>query len=113
MHVGARLRLVRTSRRLSLEELGRQIGVTYQQIQKYETGSNRISAATLYRISQLLEISPTFFFEGLADQGDQADAGMPSPEVIQSSLALGRIPDGEVRHRLRLLIDALAPIGER
>ncbi|MBB3937998.1 transcriptional regulator with XRE-family HTH domain [Aureimonas phyllosphaerae] len=109
VHVGARLRLVRTSRRLSLEELGRQIGVTYQQIQKYETGSNRISAATLYRISQLFEISPTFFFEGLTSQGETDEAATPSPEVVQSSLALGRIPDGEIRHRLRLLIDALAP----
>ncbi|WP_279480777.1 helix-turn-helix transcriptional regulator [Aureimonas sp. SK2] len=113
VHVGARLRLVRTSRRLSLEELGRQIGVTYQQIQKYETGSNRISAATLYRISQLFEVSPTFFFEGLTPQGEVDDAAVSNPEVIQSSLALGRIPDGEVRHRLRLLIDALAPDSGR
>lgn len=109
LHVGARLRLVRTSRRLSLEELGRQIGVTYQQIQKYETGSNRISAATLYRVSQFFEVSPTFFFEGLTEQGGPDEVVPPSSEVIQSSLALGRIPDGEIRHRLRLLIDALAP----
>ena len=109
VYVGARLRLVRTARRLSLEELGRQIGVTYQQIQKYATCSNRVSAATLYRISQLFEISPTFFFEGLTPQGEQDESAVQSPEVIQSSLALGRIPDGEIRHRLRLLIDALAP----
>ncbi len=69
----------------------------------------RISAATLYRISQLFEISPTFFFEGLTSQGETDEAATPSPEVVQSSLALGRIPDGEIRHRLRLLIDALAP----
>ncbi len=113
VHVGGRLRLVRTSRRLSLEDLGRQIGVTYQQIQKYETGANRVSAATLFRLSQVFEVSPTFFFDGLASEGTEDETAMASPEALQSSIALGRIPDGEVRQRLRLLIDALDPSSNR
>ena len=109
VHVGGRLRLLRTARRLSLEELGRRIGVTYQQIQKYETGANRISASTLYRIAQTFEMSPTYFFEGLGeDAGEDADP-LADRETLQSSIALGRIPDAEVRHRLRALIDALDP----
>lgn len=113
VHVGSRLRLIRTARRLSLEELGRRIGVTYQQIQKYETGANRISASTLYRIAQIFDTSPTFFFEGL-DHGD-ADIVEPvaSRETLQSSMAIGRIQDVEVRHRLRMLIDALDPSTTR
>lgn len=111
VQVGARLRLIRTSRRVSLEELGRRIGVTYQQIQKYETGANRISASTLYRIAKAFETSPMFFFEGL----DESEPAQPvaSRETLQSSLALSRIPDIEVRHRLRALIEALDPESVR
>lgn len=107
VHVGNRLRVMRTARRLSLEELGRRIGVTYQQIQKYETGANRISASTLYRIAQVFETSPTFFFDGLDDV--QPEEPVAAREALQSSIALGRIEDGEVRRRLRMLIEALDP----
>ena len=108
VHVGSRLRLIRTAKRCSLEELGRRIGVTYQQIQKYETGANRISASTLYRIAQILDTTPTFFFDGL-DGESEAAATQPNRETLQSSIALDRIADDEVRMRLRLLIDALGP----
>lgn len=115
VHVGSRLRLIRTAKRLSLEELGRRIGVTYQQIQKYETGANRISAASLYRIAQVFETSPTFFFDGLSESETEGEVAEPtaSRETLQSSLALGRIQDVEVRHRLRMLIDALDPSAGR
>lgn len=108
VHVGGRLRLLRTARRLSLEELGRRVGVTYQQIQKYETGANRISASTLYRIARTFEMSPTYFFEGLDDNSQEADP-VSDREALQSSIALRRIPDAEVRQRLRALIEALDP----
>lgn len=113
VHVGGRLRLIRTARRLSLEELGRRIGVTYQQIQKYETGANRVSASTLYRIAKVFETSPTFFFEGLSDGETETTEPAANREAIQSSLALGRIQDAEVRHRLRMLIEALDPASNR
>lgn len=108
VHVGGRLRLLRTARRLSLEELGRRVGVTYQQIQKYETGANRISASTLYRIARTFEMSPTYFFEGLDDEAQETDP-VSDREALQSSIALRRIPDVEVRQRLRALIEALDP----
>nr|WP_280528909.1 helix-turn-helix transcriptional regulator [Aureimonas jatrophae] len=108
VHVGNRLRIIRTARRLSLEELGRRIGVTYQQIQKYETGANRVSASTLYRISQVFETTPTFFFEGLEDNRAEEEPAA-AREALQSSIALGRIEDQEVRRRLRMLIEALDP----
>lgn len=113
VHVGARLRLLRTARRLSLEELGRRVGVTYQQIQKYETGANRISASTLYRLAQTFEMSPTYFFEGLdADAPVEADPET-TRETLRSSMALGRIKDAEVRHHLAALIESLDPTGTR
>lgn len=109
VHVGGRLRLLRTARRLSLEELGRRIGVTYQQIQKYETGANRISASTLYRIARTFEMSPTYFFEGLGETPSDGMDVESDREALQSSIALRRIPDAEVRQRLRALIEALDP----
>lgn len=109
VHVGGRLRLLRTARRLSLEELGRRIGVTYQQIQKYETGANRISASTLYRIAQTFEMSLTYFFEGLGEGSPEETDVQSDREALQSSIALRRIPDAEVRQRLRALIEALDP----
>lgn len=109
VHVGGRLRLLRTARRLSLEELGRRIGVTYQQIQKYETGANRISASTLYRIATVFEVSPTYFFEGLEENGKEKIDVLSDRETLQYSIAIGQIPDSEVRQRLQALIDALVP----
>ena len=113
VHMGGRLRQVRASRRMSLEELGRRIGVTYQQIQKYETGANRISAATLFRIAEVFDTTPAYFFDGLSNRSAKTEEPATNRETLQSSVAFGRIPDPEVRHRLRALIDALDPGAAR
>ena len=65
-HVGGRLRLHRQLLGLSQQKLGASIGLTFQQIQKYEKGTNQISGGTLYRLSQVLEVPMTYFFEGMA-----------------------------------------------
>ncbi|GGD88029.1 hypothetical protein GCM10011390_03510 [Aureimonas endophytica] len=65
VHVGNRLRLLRLQKGLTQEDLGTLVGVSYQQIQKYETGSNRISASRLYLISCQLGVGPEYFFEDL------------------------------------------------
>lgn len=113
VHVGARLRLLRAARRLSLEELGRRVGVTYQQIQKYETGANRISASTLFRLAQTFEMSPLYFFEGLEKEGVKDTDALTDRETLRSSIALRRIEDAEVRHHLSMLIEALDPTALR
>ncbi len=64
-HIGSRLRLRRKSLNLSQESLSFDLGVSFQQIQKYEAGENRISASKIYELSKILKISPYFFFEGL------------------------------------------------
>lgn len=67
-HIGLRLQKLRKHRSMSLEALAKSTGlVTYQQIQKYEKGSNRISAANLFLLSNILGVEPTYFFEGLTD----------------------------------------------
>lgn len=65
--IGAQLRHIRISRDLSLNDLGKPIGVTYQQIQKYEMGMNRISASRLYQLSKILGVPIADFFGGAGD----------------------------------------------
>jgi len=63
--VGRNIRICRTKAGLSLTELGKAVGKTFQQLQKYETGTNRISASTLYIMAQTLNVSPLAFYAGL------------------------------------------------
>ncbi len=64
-HVGMKLRQARTLKTLSQTKLGEAVGLTWQQIQKYEKGSNRISASRLWKFSRILELPVSYFFEGL------------------------------------------------
>lgn len=73
-HVGQRVRTRRTLLGLSQERLGEAIGLTFQQVQKYERGSNRISAGTLYRLSQVLGVPVSFFFDSYDDPHAQSGA---------------------------------------
>ena len=62
-HVGARIRMQRMVRGVSQTELGNAVGVSFQQVQKYEKGSNRVGASRLHQIADALEVTPEFFFE--------------------------------------------------
>lgn len=79
VHVGHRVRHIRILCDLTQEELGEKIGVSYQQIQKYETGANRISASKLYAIATTFAVAPGWFFEDLTTVGPQAGEHPPSP----------------------------------
>lgn len=63
IHVGSRIRLRRTMLGMSQEKLGESLGITFQQIQKYEKGTNRVGASRLQNISQILNVPVSFFFE--------------------------------------------------
>ena len=63
-HVGARLRMRRTLIGMSQEKLGAALGITFQQVQKYEKGANRIGASRLQDIARVLQVAPAFFFDG-------------------------------------------------
>ena len=67
IHVGRKLRALRRERQLAQSVLGEAIGVTFQQIQKYEKGANRVSASMLYAIARRMAVPLTAFFEGLPD----------------------------------------------
>ena len=66
-HVGSRIRLRRQLLNLSQEKLGEELGVTFQQVQKYERGTNRISASRLYELGRILDVQVSYFYEGMTD----------------------------------------------
>ena len=119
IHVGARIRLRRQLLKMSQERLGDDLGVTFQQVQKYERGAIRVGASRLYRLSRVLEVPVQFFFEGLGEKS--AASGMAEDDqtplvydFIQSadgvSLAesFSRIKDAKVRRRVLELVRTLA-----
>jgi transcriptional regulator with XRE-family HTH domain len=65
-HVGTRLREKRHELGMTQETLGNALGVTFQQVQKYERGTNRVSAGRLFSLANLLDVEVSYFFEGLA-----------------------------------------------
>lgn len=120
IHVGARLRLRRTLLGLSQEKLGEAVGITFQQLQKYERGSNRISASRLFNLSQVLGVPVSYFFD---DMPSPEQISTPSPdlppseteefesmarrETLELVRAYYRIDDPAVRKRTFDLLKAL------
>ncbi|CUX40738.1 helix-turn-helix transcriptional regulator [Rhizobium oryzihabitans] len=125
IHVGSRIRLRRTMLGMSQEKLGESLGITFQQIQKYEKGTNRVGASRLQNISGILNVPVSFFFEDAP--GDQvggapgmAEASssnyvvdfLSSAEGLQLNRAFVKIADPKVRRRLVDLVKALAAEGD-
>lgn len=114
IHVGARLRLARTTRGHAQDTLGRAVGVSAQQIQKYECGTNRMSASTLFRLCGFLDRPVTWFFEGLAATGrepaepDLLRALMSSREGAQMALCLARLSPA-LRRKVLAVVRAFLP----
>ena len=119
VYVGARLRMRRTMLGMSQSKLGELLGVTFQQIQKYEKGSNRISASRLQHTARVLEVSPGYFFEGapaqsaepgFAEESSQSYVVdfLASTEGLQLNRAFLRVRDPKVRRRIVDLVIALA-----
>jgi transcriptional regulator with XRE-family HTH domain len=101
---------------MSQEKLGDFLGLTFQQVQKYEKGVNRIGAGRLFNIARVLGVAITYFYEDTADApGFAEEAGAPpvmeflgSPEGLQLSLAFMRIKEPKVRKRVVELVKSLA-----
>lgn len=91
VHVGSRLRLRRTLLGMSQERLGEAINLTFQQIQKYERGTNRMGASRLYQISKVLGVPITFFYDGLPeDTGPVRGMAHPRQDPYESEDQLSR-----------------------
>lgn len=121
IHVGSRVRLRRTLLGMSQEKLGDALGLTFQQIQKYERGANRIGSSRLYRIAQILEVPVSFFFDDMPQQIDDAAVGLAETpaepfetenlskrETLELVRAYYRIDDPKVRKRFFELVKAVA-----
>jgi transcriptional regulator with XRE-family HTH domain len=119
-HVGSRVRMRRMMLGMSQEKLGDALGLTFQQVQKYEKGTNRIGASRLQQISHILQVPVAFFFEG-APATHQISDGFreaPSPAYVSDFLATSdglsltksfmRIKDAKLRRRI---VDLVAQIA--
>lgn len=118
-HVGSRVRLRRKILDMSQERLGESLGVTFQQVQKYERGVNRIGASRLYALSQVLNVPVGYFFEGV-EAGESglgmSDAEQPplmydliqSTDGVDMASAFSKIEDPKVRRRIIELLRALS-----
>lgn len=116
VHVGARLRQRRTLLGMSQEKLAAAFGVSFQQIQKYERGANRVSASRLHQLTHILNVPVGYFFEGMTDAPQNGaahpvhDAEMvASRETLELVRAYYRIEDATVRRRLVDLLRSLGP----
>jgi transcriptional regulator with XRE-family HTH domain len=122
LHVGARIRMRRRMQGVSQERLAEALGLTFQQVQKYERGANRVSASKLYDIAATLRAPISYFFEGLSDPSseDGADAGdggadeqtvhafLMTSEGLELARCFTRLPRGRVRRRFLELIRAIS-----
>lgn len=123
VHVGTRLRLRRQVMKMSQERLGDSLGITFQQIQKYERGANRVGASRLWKISQILDVPVGFFFEGLGD-GPTADGFAENDQLpivydfinssdgVSLATAVSQIKSKAVRRQILELARSLAAADE-
>ena len=127
MHVGKRVRLRRTLLGLSQEQLGDALNITFQQVQKYERGANRISASRLWDISQILDVPISYFFDDMSDDtmrhsprrisrgdttADEDIEAAKDPMARRETLELVRtyysITQPKVRKRIAEMVKAIA-----
>ena len=119
VHVGSRIRLRRNMLGLSQEKLGESLGITFQQIQKYEKGTNRVGASRLQAISAILNVPVSFFFEVAPGSSNQAGFAedneatyvvdfLNSNEGVQLTRAFTKISDPKVRRKIIDLVKSLA-----
>lgn len=122
LHVGTRMRLRRKMLRLSQTDLANRLGLTFQQVQKYERGANRVSASTLYEAAKVLQVSVGYFFDGLPATERDADAAesdaatdltakvatlLALPEGLELVERFPAIQRGEARRQILALVKTL------
>ena len=126
VHVGSRVRMRRTLLGMSQEKLGNALGLTFQQIQKYERGANRIGSSRLFKLSRILDVPVSFFFEDMPDQKGRRTTGLSdsSPasfeadqlskrETLELVRAYYKITDPKIRKKTFELVKAIAHTGRK
>lgn len=121
VYVGARLKTKRTAQGLSQSEIGRYLGVTFQQVQKYEKGVNRIGPSKLYEVSKLLKTPINYFFDGFEEiksksaccfneDGEEFDSenNVSDREALRLIKAFTSIKDPKIRKQITSLVKAMS-----
>ena len=121
-YVGSRVRMRRIMLGMSQEKLGDALGLTFQQVQKYEKGTNRVGASRLQQIAEVLQVHVSFFFEG-APGGATASGSAPSPAYVSDFLATAdglaltraftRLKDAKLRRSIVELVEQIAAREDR
>ena len=101
VHVGKRLKQIRTLRRMSQTDVAKRLSLSFQQIQKYEIGSNRIAASRLFELSRILDVPTSYFFQGIDEDAvpGQKDNGL---DIVN---ALAAIEDEKIKSRIVTFIE--------
>ncbi len=107
VHVGGRVKARRTLIGMSQEDLGKHVGLTFQQIQKYENGMNRIAASRLWQISLILGQPISWFFEGIGERKRKGDDLLAKRETLQLVRYFSAC-DPDVQKHLAAMIKAVA-----
>ena len=107
IHIGHRLRLRRKMAGLSQADLGKLVGLTFQQIQKYENAKNSISAKRLYDFASVLGISPMYFYDAFGEVTTTAMDTLPT-QAIHLVQDYSQIPSVKIRNSLAALVRAVA-----
>ena len=124
-YIGARLRMRRLMLGMSQEALGEKLSLTFQQIQKYEKGTNRVSASRLYELAQALDVPVQYFFDGISAEDEAVlheaiaeDANSPpfldfvsSRQRIQLNSAFLQIGDRTMRRDVMAMIEGIARVS--
>ena len=118
IYVGSRVRMRRKMMGMSQEKLGERLGITFQQIQKYEKGTNRIGASRLQKIAEILEVPVSYFFpdpssEGATGTAEDGGSGyvvdfLSTAEGLELNRAFARIRNAKVRRKVIELVRAVA-----
>lgn len=124
VHVGSRVRMRRTLLGMSQEKLGNALGLTFQQIQKYERGANRIGSSRLYKLSGILDVPVNYFFDDMVDTSGRRSKGfeggpkhfeadqLSKRETLELVRAYYRITDPNIRKRTFELVKTIAQAGK-
>ena len=117
-HVGRRMRRQRELRGLTQVEIARQLGLSFQQVQKYESGANRISSSKMWQVCEVLDVTPGYFFEGLEGKkqrgrrpggiAEELQDGRSARQVLDLNRAFKQIDDTRVRRHVVQLVKSLA-----
>lgn len=122
-HVGSRVRMRRMMISMSQEKLGERLGITFQQVQKYEKGTNRIGASWLHQIASILGVPVAFFYEGTPNADEAAgfaEGGNPAyisdflatSEGLALSKAFMKVTDPKLRRRIVDLVEAMVAASQ-